>query len=251
MKIIATVKASPEAQDISAKPDRSLSMERAAIKWGNYDLNAVEAARVLADETSGTAIGLSVGTSALDNSKLRKDVLSRGLDELETLADDSYDGLDSFQTATLLADGVRQIGDVDLVLCGAGSSDQYNQEVGVQLGAILGWNTLNSVEAISVEGDHLVVERQLEGSVQSIEVGLPAVLSLTSSANTPRIAGMKEILAAGKKPTTQLNATAAVPAAAASTDSVLAPEHVARRQQLFDGEPAEAAAQLAAVLKAL
>ncbi|MCL1841209.1 MAG: putative electron transfer flavoprotein FixA [Propionibacteriaceae bacterium] len=250
MKIVACFKASPDAQDIQTLPDRTLNLERAASKIGTYDLNAIEAARQLADATGGTVVGLSAGGAALSNAKLTKDALSRGLDELVAVVDEALVSAEGYQTAQVLAGAVRDLGDVDLVLCGAGSSDVYAQQVGNQLGTILGWATLNGVDAISVEGDHLVVERPLEDAVQVVEVALPAALSLTSGINTPRIAGMKDILAAGKKPVRTLDAPALAPASATLV-SQLAPEQVERRHIILEGSPADAAAELATYLKAL
>jgi electron transfer flavoprotein beta subunit len=127
MKIIACCKAAPEEQDIVVKSDGTLSFDRAVWKFGSYDLNAVEAGRVLADEAGGELIGLSVGTSELANTKLRKDILSRGLDQLVVVADDELGSLDSFQTAQQLKASIEQLGGFDLILCGAGSSDLYSQ----------------------------------------------------------------------------------------------------------------------------
>jgi len=250
MKIVACFKVSPEAQDIQTRPDRTLNLERAAWKIGTYDLNAIEAARVLADQVGGTTVGLSAGGSALTNPKTTKDALSRGLDELAIVVDDDLAGADSYQTASVLANAIGQIGSVDVVLVGAGSSDAYTQQVGNQLGAILGWPTLNGVDAITGEGGGLVVDRMLEDGVQVVEVTLPAVLSLTSGINTPRIAGMKDILAAGKKPVTTLE-PGAMPAAGAKLLSELAPEQVDRQHVMIGGTAAEAAAELAGYLKAL
>ncbi|MDR1431503.1 MAG: putative electron transfer flavoprotein FixA [Propionibacteriaceae bacterium] len=251
MRIVACVKACPDTQDITAAPDRTLSFERAQFKVGTYDLNAIEAARALADETGGEAIGLSVGGSALASSKLRKDVLSRGLDAFNVICDDAYSELDSYQSAALLQDALGQLGGYDLVLCGAGSSDVYAQQVGNQLGALLGVPTLNNVHKVSVGSGKAVVERLLESVVQVIEVPLPAVLSLTSASNIPRIPSMKDILAAGKKPVNQLSASAAVPQARVEVKSVLAPEQQSRQLDVYDGDVGAAVAKLASYLKAL
>ncbi len=249
MRIVACFKVSPDDQDIQAGADRTLSFDRAAWKIGAYDLNAIEAARQLADQAGATVTGLSAGGPALANAKLRKDALSRGLDDLVTLVDDALPGADSYQTAQALAGAVRELGDVSLVIVGAGSSDAYTQQVGNQLGAVLDWPALNAVDKIVAEGDHLVVDRLLDDAVQVVEVTLPAVLSVTSGINEPRIAGMKDILAAGKKPVTQLGLSAALPEPGATRVSELAPEQVDRKHVLFEG--ADAAAQLAAQLKAL
>ncbi|MCL2783660.1 MAG: putative electron transfer flavoprotein FixA [Propionibacteriaceae bacterium] len=250
MKIVACFKVTPEPQDITANPDRTLNLGRAAWKIGTYDLNAIEAARQLADQVGATVVGLSVGGTALTNAKLSKDALSRGLDELFTVVDDAFAAAESYQTADVLANAIAQIGDVSLVLVGAGSSDAYTQQVGNQLGAILGWSTLNAVNHITSQGDHLVVERLLENAVQVVDVPLPAVLSLTSGINTPRIAGMRDILAAGKKPVTPLVA-GPLPEPTAHLVSELAPEQVDRRHIIIEGSAADAAAELATHIKAL
>lgn len=247
MRIIACIKAAPDDADITVGADRTLDFSRAQIKIGSYDLNAVETARQLADEVGGEVIGVSVGGDELANTKLRKDVLSRGLDSLITVPGEP--GLDSFQTASALAAVIAELGQVDLVLLGAGSSDRYAQQVGNQLGALLGRPTLNQINAISVDGGQLRVERVLEDAEQVIGVELPAVLSVTSGINTPRIAGMKDILAAGKKPVSEMSAP--VPAASARVVSLQAPEQVDRRRQIVEGDAADVAQQLAQFLKSL
>ena len=91
----------------------------------------------------------------------------------------------------------------DLVLCGEGSADLYAQQVGVQLGQLLNVPTINSVSKIvSVADGKVTVERTLEDEVETLEMPLPAVISVTSDINEPRIPSMKQILGAGKKPST-------------------------------------------------
>lgn len=247
MRIVACIKAAPDDADIVVGRDRALDFSRAQWKVGSYDLNAIEAARQLADQAGGEVIGVSLGAEALANTKLRKDVLSRGLDSLVVVAGDP--DADSFQTATALAEAITGMGGADLVLLGAGSSDRYAQQVGNQLGALLGLPTLNQVDAIEPDGGALRVRRVLEDAEQVLSVELPAVLSVTSGINTPRIAGMKDILAAGKKPV--IEATAALPASSTRLVSLMGAEQVDRRRQIVDGDPVEAAQQLAQFLKSL
>lgn len=247
MRIIACFKASPDVADIIVGPGRALDFSRAQWKVGSYDLNAIEAARQLADQVGAEVIGLSVGGEELANTKLRKDVLSRGLDSL-VLVQGSPDA-DSYQTAAALAVAIGELDGYDLVILGAGSSDRYAQQVGNQLGALLGIPTLNGVNSIAVDGEKIRVERALEDAEQVIELALPAVVSVTSGINVPRIAGMKDIIAAGKKPVAEQSAT--MPPASAHLVSLLAPEQVARRRVVVEGDPADTAAQLAIFLKSL
>jgi len=75
------------------------------------------------------------------------------------------------------------------------------------------------------------------------------VVSVTSAINTPRIPGMRDILAAGKKPVSEQSAT--MPAASTRQVSLLAPEQVDRRHVVVEGDPADVAAQLVTFLKTL
>lgn len=247
MRIVACIKASPDAADIVVDADRVLDFSHAQARIGSYDLNAIEAARQLADQLGAEVVGLSVGGPELANSKLRKDVLSRGLDRLVIV--EASPEADSFQTASALAAALAGLGEYDLVLLGAGSSDRYAQQVGNLLGALLGRPTLNAVDDIVPAGDHLRVRRVLDDTEQVIDVALPAVLSVTSGINVPRIAGMKDILAAGKKPVAEVSVD--VPAASCRQVSLLAPAQVDRSRTVVEGDPADVAAQLATFLKNL
>lgn len=84
MKIITCYKCVPDEQDIAVNnADGSLDFSKADAKISQYDLNAIEAACQLKQQAAeGQVTALSVGGKALTNAKGRKDVLSRGPDEL-------------------------------------------------------------------------------------------------------------------------------------------------------------------------
>jgi electron transfer flavoprotein beta subunit len=242
MNVIACYKIVPEEQDIVVLPDRNLSFARAEWKIGQYDLNAVEAGLQLTETVGGKVSVLSVGDKQLENSKLKKGILSRGPEELFLVMDDRLENADAHLTAKALEAGIRKIGSFDLVLCGEGSSDLYSQQVGVQLGELLKIPTVNAVSKITPAGDKVIVERTLENEVEVLEVPLPAVISVTTDINLPRIPSMKNILAAGKKPVIQWSlADLGAEGITKPTESLstLAPEQVDRKQMIFEGESEE------------
>ena len=166
-----------------------------------YDLNAIEAAAQLAAANEGSnVVAVTVGGADIDDSKLKKNVLARGVDELYMTADDACKGLDARATAVALAELVSKVGDFDVVLCGDGSADNYAQQVDVQLAAKLGLPVVTAATKITAKDGALEVERTLEDVVEVVEVPLPAVVSVAPDIALPRIPGMKDILAAGKKP---------------------------------------------------
>lgn len=241
MRVISCCKAVPEEQDIIVDKDRQISIEKAEWSFGQYDLNAVEAGKQLIEANGGQLSGLCFGGKALEQPKLRKSILSRGLDDLHIVKDET-ENPDTYQTAKALEAAIKKMGNYDLVLCGAGSSDIYAQQAGNQLGELLGVPVINAVNKITPQGDKVIVERVLDHAVQVLEVSLPAVLSVTSEINVPRIASMKEILAANKKPVTTYSLSELgaeeVPASREIVNT-LAPEQVERRLNILEGDSEE------------
>lgn len=86
MKIITCFKLVPEEQDIVVTPEYTLNFDNADAKISQFDLNAIEAASQLATDDDEIA-ALTVGGSLLQNSKVRKDVLSRGPHSLYMVQD--------------------------------------------------------------------------------------------------------------------------------------------------------------------
>ena len=162
MKIVACYKIVPDADKIETKQDRTLSIDLSAVEIGQYDLRAVEEAAKIAEITDGIAVALTVGGDAVANSKMKKAILSRGPSEMFAVQDELLAFADSNQTAKALKAAICKMDDVDLVICGEGSSDQYNQQVGNMLGGILGWTTVNAVSKIEVVNDKLKIERSVE-----------------------------------------------------------------------------------------
>lgn len=246
MNIIVCVKIAPDAEDIEIRADGSISLEKAEWGIGAFDLQAVEAGVRLAEGAGGKVTVLCAGPSQINNSKLKKDLLSRGPDELALVVDEGLRKADTSATAAVLAAAVKHIGAVDLVLCGEGSADLYFQQVGLQLGERLGWPTFNAVSKIEIEGGKLLLERSLEDEVQQLEVTLPAALSVTTDINVPRLPTMKMILLAGKKPVTELPLVelGGQPESLVEVLSTKAPPRAARKKVLIPGSPDEAAQAL-------
>lgn len=235
MRITACYKCVPNDQEITVKGDRTLDISKAQYVLSRYDLEAVEAAMQLKGEED-QIFALTVAGDVVDNTKLRKAILSRGPQELYAVHDEQAQLSDSLRTAAILKSAVEKIGDVDLVLCGEGSEDMYCQQVGPALGTLLGWTTVNAVSSIKRSDNGLIVERSLENSTEVLEISLPAVISVCAGMITPRIPSMKDILAAGKKPVSRWEA-ADLGESANSTDviSVLAPEMADRRCEIIKG----------------
>ncbi|MDR2196612.1 MAG: hypothetical protein LBO07_01420 [Coriobacteriales bacterium] len=210
MEIIVALKVVLDDQDIALASDGSLDTSRAHQVASLYDLNALEAAVQLAALEEGSRVTvLTVGGPEIDDSKLRKNILARGADELIMLLDEAARDWGSFETARALAAMIAKRGTWDLVVCGDGSADRFAQQVDVQLAAALDTLVFDAVVAwewAGAQDGRLSLKRKLEDCEQTLACTLPLVVSVMPDIATPRICGMKEILAAGKKPVSVLTA---------------------------------------------
>ncbi len=251
MNTVACYKITPDNQDVAVAPDGSIDLAHAVMVLGEYDLMAIEEAAKVAEATEGRAVLLTAGGEALGDTKLVKAALSRGASELYSVSDPALADADAFQTATVLAAALGKM-EYDLVICGEGSADRYEQQVGSLLGSLLGLPVVNAVSSIEPRDGSVVVERALENEVEVLEVALPAVVSVTTDINLPRIPQLKDILAAGKKPVTTwtLDEVGGLPSACVETVSVKAPGNVERKKVVYESGSAENVGELAANIRA-
>ena len=105
------------------RADGTVDWGRAKPGLSAYDPVAIEVARHLADATGAELIGVTVGGKGVAAPLARKAALGRGLDRVVIVADESLAGAGRSELAAVLAEVVRHIGDVDLVVTGDSSVD--------------------------------------------------------------------------------------------------------------------------------
>lgn len=179
-----------------------LDLERCKPRINEYDRNALELGVQLKTACGAELVALTCGTATAASAR---DVLSRGPDALYYLDDPAMEQADSSVTSKALAAMLRTIGGVDAVICSEGSSDEYAQQVGPRLAALLGWPSVSYVSAARLDGDSLELERKLEDGTESVRLNGPAVISIVPDAADAPIPGVKQILSAKKKPATTLS----------------------------------------------
>lgn len=164
------------------------------------DENAVEEALRLRERHSGTVTAISMGPPQAA-SALRK-TLAMGVDTAVLLSDAVFAGADALTTAFTLAKGIKKLGGFDLVLCGAESADGGTSQVPPTLAEFLGVPHavfVSEVEHLNAEKKELVVKRELENGYMRVRLKLPAVISVTSEINTPRLPPAASIMEAARK----------------------------------------------------
>ena len=208
MNVVVCFKSVYDDVAIRTNPDKTLDYQAVPHVVSLYDLNAIEAAAQFvesAEEREHSLVALTVGDTKIHDTTMRKNVAARGASEVYLVMDDALEDAETHQTAQTVAAAVKEIGDIDLIICGDGSADVYAHQMGIQLGEILGIPNVNAVIDFTAEGDTLKVTRELDDEIEHIEVKTPAVLSVLSDMAQPRTCKVADIMSAGRKPVHELS----------------------------------------------
>jgi electron transfer flavoprotein beta subunit len=253
MRIVIAYKWACDPEEATVRADGTVDWSRAKPGLSSYDPVALELARQLAEQNGAELIGVTVGGKGVGAPIAAKAALARGPDRAVIVEDEALAGAGTAELAAVLAEVIRHIGDVDLVITGDSSVDVAAKMVPAVLAGELGWPALAEVTAVTAHDGALRAERAVPGGAQLIEIGGPAVLAASADAAVPRVPGMKDLLAAGKKPVEHLDLAALKVPPGNATMTVAGrarPERKARRRQLIDtADPAAAAAALVAELR--
>jgi len=253
MRIVVAYKWTRDPQEATVRADGTVDWSRAKPGLSAYDPVAMELARQLAETAGAELIGVTAGGKGVAAPIASKAALSRGLDRVVIVEDASLAEASRSELAAVLAEMIRHIGDVDLVITGDSSVAVAAKMVPTVLAGELGWPAVAEATSVSGKAGALRVERAIPGGVQVLEVSGPAVLAASADAAVPRVPGMKQLLAAAKKPVEllELAALKVPPSSAVMTVTGRSrPERKARKGQLIDTtDPAAAAAELVTALR--
>jgi electron transfer flavoprotein beta subunit len=207
VKICVLVKEVPDAAVDKRINPQTGRLDRGGEKNLNpYDTHAIEAAMQLkeggaveVDEIVAVTMGPESATRALHKA------VSLGADRSIQLTDDALSGSDVQATGYALAETLRKESP-DLVLLGQQSDDGECYTIGAIVADNLQMPSLTQVIKMDVADGGLRCERQAEYGYDTVQVELPAVISVGDAINEPRYPSLKAIMGAKKKPLEKVGA---------------------------------------------
>jgi electron transfer flavoprotein beta subunit len=205
MKICVLVKEVPDAAVTKRINPSTGRLDRSGERNLNpYDTHAIEAAMQLkeggdieVDEIVAVTMGPDSAVRALHKA------VSLGADRSVQLTDDALAGSDVAATGYALAQ-VLEKESPDLVLLGQQSDDGECYTIGAIVADHLKMPSLTQVIKMDVADGGLRCERQAEYGYDTVQVELPAVISVGDAINEPRYPSLKAIMGAKKKPLDKL-----------------------------------------------
>jgi electron transfer flavoprotein beta subunit len=87
-----------------------------------------------------------------------------------------------------------------LVIMGKQAIDDDSNQTGQMLAALLGWPQGTFASKILIEGDAVMVTREVDGGLQTVKLKAPAIVTTDLRLNEPRYASLPNIMKAKKKP---------------------------------------------------
>jgi electron transfer flavoprotein beta subunit len=201
LKICVLVKEVPDAAVQKRIDSNTMRLDRSGEKNLNpFDTHAIEAAMQIkeggaipVEEVVAVTMGPDSAVRALHKA------VALGADRSVHLSDDALQGSDVCATGYSLAK-VLEAESPDLVLLGQQSDDGECYTIGAVVADHLQMPSLTQVIKIDVTDGKLRCERQAEYGYDTVEVELPAVISVGDAINEPRYPSLKAIMGAKKKP---------------------------------------------------
>lgn len=259
MKIFSCIKAVPD-------PASRLIINESKTWIKDHDLTfvaseadnyALEEALRLKEKHGGEVVVISMGGE--EAARVLRSGLAMGADRAIHLLDPKFKGSDEFTAAATLAKAIQKDGGADLVLAGVQSDDLGTGMTGTMLAEFLGWPHATVVVGVEAAAGakSLKARRELEGGInETVELPMPALLTIQFGINQPRYASLKGIMAAKKK---DFKVWSAADLGMAENETgpagslyevkeVLVPERKSR-VEILTGTPEEAAAKLVEKLR--
>lgn len=161
---------------------------------GPYEDFALGRAVELKDSHQAHVTVVHVGTADAEQT-IRK-ALAIGADEairVDAPAPDAW-----FVAKQIAA--VAQEGDYQIILTGRESSDYNGGMVHGMVAELLGWPSITPAMRLDIEGDKAILDREIEGGQETVEVGFPFVAGGQEPIAEWKIPNVRGIMMARKKP---------------------------------------------------
>jgi electron transfer flavoprotein beta subunit len=199
MKIAVCIKRVPDMElRFSIAGDRK-SLDQGGLKYemGDFDGYALEVALQLVEKQGpGEVVIVSVGPDGVQEI-LRKGLAMGATRGVQLKTDEvPFDGL---AIARALAAELKD-GGYDLILFGRMATDTASGTVGPMTGELLGLPCVTAISNLEIAAGRGTARRDLEGASETVQFPLPAVLTIDEGIARPRLASLKGIMAAKKKP---------------------------------------------------
>jgi len=184
--IVVGVKWVPNTQAVRFDPHTGTLIREGVPSIVNpHDLHAVELALKLRERYGGKVTAVTMAPPGAV--KGLEHIIGMGVDDAVLLSDRKYAGADTLATSYVIAEAIRRMRDVDLVVFGQETIDSSTAHVPAQVASWLETPYIYYVEEVeAIEDNRIRVRRRLENLVEWYELEMPAVIAVLMHSQKPR-----------------------------------------------------------------
>jgi len=257
MNIIVCIKQVPGTTKVEVDEKTGvLKRENVESKMNPYDLYAIETALWVKEKTGGKVIAITMGPPQAQ--AILKEAYMMGVDEGYLLSDRRFAGADVLATSYTLSQGMKTIGNFDLIICGKQTTDGDTSQVGPSLAEYLEIPHVAWVKKIDqITEKSIIVEQDLADSTETAELGFPCLITVEKDIMQPRLPSYKKKLETADREIKVLtlddfadrdNSNYGLNGSPTKVERIFPPESNTS-QEMFEGPPQELAVKIYDVLK--
>lgn len=191
MNIVVCIKQVPASSDVKIDPVTGvLIRDGNNTKMNPYDLYGLETALRIKEEIGATVKTISMGPNPAK--AVLEESLWMGCDGSLLISDRKFGGADVVATAYTISQGIRKLGDFDLIICGKQTTDGDTAQVGAEIAEYLQIPHIAYVEKVlEVKKESIVVRVSMDKTIETFEVKLPCLITIDKGHITPRLPSYK------------------------------------------------------------
>ncbi|MBP9993337.1 MAG: electron transfer flavoprotein subunit beta/FixA family protein [bacterium] len=198
MNIIVCIKQVPDTTEIKIDPVKNTLIRDGVPSIMNPDdKGGLELALRMKDMYGANVTVITMGPPQAD--LILREAYAMGVDRAILLSDRKFAGADTLATSYALAGAIKTM-DYDLIIAGRQAIDGDTAQVGPEMAEHLGLPQVSYViDAVRQENGNLIVKKENEDSVQTLEVEGKCVLTVLASAFSARYMTVNGIVEAYNK----------------------------------------------------
>lgn len=195
MDILVCIKQVPGTTKVEID-EKTGVLKRSGIdsKMNPYDLYALETGLRIKEKKGGRVSVISMGPPQAV--AIIKEAYAMGADDGVLLSDRKFAGADTLATSYAISQGIKKMGKFDLIICGKQTTDGDTAQVGPEVAECLDIpHAANVRKIIDMDDDSIVVELDMDGTIQISKLKFPCLVTVDKDIFQPRLPSYRRKMA--------------------------------------------------------
>ncbi len=191
MNILVCIKQVPGSNNVEVDPVTGvLKRDGVKSKMNPYDLYGLELGLSLVEKYGGTLKTITMGPPQAKEVIIES--ICMGADCGSVLTDRKFAGADVLATSYTISQGIKQMGEFDIIICGKQTTDGDTAQVGAEVSEFLSIPNVANVLAVEdVVDGKLILKASLDEKNVTMSVKMPCLISVDGDINSPRLPSFK------------------------------------------------------------